>query len=115
MKPISFYVNIQEEKGNHAALCGWYLLCVAKNLALSLADLLHLIVKTIKRYPIHAITVTVIIAAIVCFVKIGQARIERDNCQHELYVTKQKLQQYEIASGNISDRKNVIQKQITEN
>ena len=75
MKPISFYINKQEEKGNHIALSGWYFLCAAKNLALSLVDLLHLIVKTIKRYPIHAITATVIIAVIVCFVKVGQARI----------------------------------------
>lgn len=115
MKPISFYINKQEEKRNHIALSGWYFLCAAKNLALSLVDLLHLIVKTIKRYPIHAITVTIIIAVIVCFVKIGQARIERDNYQHELYITKQKLQQYEIASGNINNRKDVIKKQITEN
>lgn len=115
MKPISFYINKQEEKGNHIALSGWYFLCAAKNLALSLVDLLHLIVKTIKRYPIHAITATVIIAVIVCFVKIGQARIERDKYLHELYITEQKLQQYEIASGNISDRKSEFQKQITEN
>lgn len=115
MKPISFYINKQEEKGNHIALCGWHCVCAAKNLALSLVDLLHFIVKIIKRHPISVMTATVIIAVVVCFIKIGQARSERDKYLHELYITEQKLQQYEITSGNINNRKDVIKKQITEN
>lgn len=110
MKPISFYINKQEEKGNHIALSGWYFLCAAKNIALSLVDLLHLIVKIIKRHPISVMTATVIIAVVVCFIKIGQARSERDKYLRELYITEQKLQQYEIADECLNRNKNEVKK-----
>lgn len=96
MKHISFYINKQEEKGNHIALCGWYLLKAIKNIILSFFDLWKLVIKLIRKYPISSCFVIIVIAAVACLIKVGQARTERDKYQHELYIVKQKLDQYEI-------------------
>lgn len=93
MKPITFYENKYE--GNHLVLCGIYACKAVKNLWLSVVDALHFLKRLIKRYPFAALFVVFFTAVIFSYVEIGKARAERDKLSHELYVMKQKTEQFE--------------------
>lgn len=93
MKPITFYENKYEN--NHLMLCGIYAGKAMKNLCLCVVDALHFLKWLIKRYPFAALFVVVFTAVIFSYVEIGKARAERDKLSHELYVMKQKTEQFE--------------------
>lgn len=93
MKPITFYENKYED--NHLMLCGIYVGKAVKNLCLAAVDALCFLKRLIKRYPFVALFVVVLTAVIFSYVEIGKARAERDKLSHELYVMKQKTEQFE--------------------
>ena len=93
MKPITFYENKYED--NHLMLCGIYAGKAMKNLCLSVVDALHFLKRIIRCYPFSALFVAVFTAVIFSYVEIGKARAERDKLSHELYVMKQKKEQFE--------------------
>lgn len=93
MKPITFYENKYED--NHLMLCGIYAGKAMKNLCLCVVDMLHFFKRIIKRYPFVALFVAVFTAVIFSYMEIGKARAERDKLSHELYVMKQKTEQFE--------------------
>lgn len=93
MKPITFYENKYED--NHLMLCGIYSCKAMKNLCLCVVDALHFLKRIIQRYPFVALFVAVFAAVIFSYVEIGKARAERDKLSHELYVMKQKTEQFE--------------------
>lgn len=98
MKTITFYENKYEE--NHLMLCGIYVCKAVKNLCLAAFDALHFLKRLIRRYPFAALFVVAFTAVIFSYVEIGKARAERDKLSHELYVMKQKTEQFE----NIKNR-----------
>ncbi len=93
MKPITFYENKYEN--NHLMLCGIYVGKAVKNLCLSVVDALYFLKRLIKRYPFVALFIVAFTAVICSYVEIGKARAERDKLSHELYVMKQKTEQFE--------------------
>lgn len=93
MKPITFYENKYED--NHLMLCGIYVGKAMKNLWLAAVDAQHFLKRIIKRYPFAALFVAVFTAVIFSYVERGKARAERDKLSHELYVMKQKTEQFE--------------------
>lgn len=93
MKPITFYENKYED--NHLMLCGIYVAKAVKNLCLCVVDMLHFFKRLIKRYPFAALFVAVFTAVIFSYMEIGKARAERDKLSQELYVMKQKTEQFE--------------------
>lgn len=93
MKPITFYENKYEN--NHLMLCGIYAGKAVKNLCLCFVDMLHFLKRLIRHYPFAALFVAVFTAVIFSYVEIGKARAERDKHSHELYVMKQKTEQFE--------------------
>lgn len=93
MKPITFYENKYED--NHLVLCGIYAGKAVKNMWQAAVDALHFLKRIIKRYPFAALFVAVFTAVIFSYVEIGKARAERDKLSHELYVMKQKTEQFE--------------------
>lgn len=93
MKTITFYENKYED--NHLMLCTLYACKAMKNLWLAAVDALHFLKRLIRRYPFVALFVAVFTAVICSYVEIGKARAERDKLSHELYVMKQKTEQFE--------------------
>ena len=95
---INFTENKYEE--SHLMLCGIYACKAVKNLWLAAVDALHFLKRIIERYPFAALFIVVFTAVIFSYVEIGKARAERDKLSHELYVMKQKTEQFE----NIKNR-----------
>lgn len=95
-------INFTENKyeNNHIMLCGIYVGKAVKNLWLSVVDALHFLKRLIKRYPFVALFVVALTSTLLSYVEIGKARAERDKLSHEIYVMKQKTEQWE----NIKNR-----------
>jgi hypothetical protein len=93
MKTITFYENKYED--NHLMLCGIYACKAVKNLCLCVVDALHFLKRIIKCYPFAALFVVAMACTLISHVEIGKARTERDKLSHELYVMKQKTEQWE--------------------
>ena len=95
-------INFTENKyeNNHIMLCGIYVGKAVKNLWLSVVDALHFLKRLIRRYLFVALFIVALASTLLNYVEIGKARAERDKLSHELYVMKQKTEQWE----NIKNR-----------
>lgn len=94
MKNITFYENKYEN--NHIVLAVLLLCKGVWNVGLAIVDLLDFVhEKMIKRYPLAMILIIIFVAVMWSMIEIGKARAERDKLSHELYVMKQKTEQFE--------------------